>query len=93
MKDEEFVLLNFHADWCSPCMTMEPILQEIKEEVESYLKVVKVDVDQHKAMAIRFRVKSVPTFILFKEGEQIWRKSGLLSKRDLKEMMQEFHII
>lgn len=90
---ENFVLLDFHADWCGPCITMEPILEEIEEEFKEILKVVKVDVDQHKAMAIRFKIKSVPTLILFKDNEQIWRKSGLLSKRDLREMLSENDII
>lgn len=94
MTDKDlFVLLNFHADWCSPCITMDVILKELDNELFDKLKILKIDVDQHKAMAVRFKIKSVPTFILFREGEQVWRKSGLLSKRDLKDVMVEFGVV
>lgn len=82
------VLIDFYADWCSPCIAMEPILNEIEQDFHQALEVVRVDIDKNKALATNFRIRSVPTFILFDNGKEVWRKSGLLSKRDIKEVLQ-----
>ena len=79
------VLIDFHATWCGPCQTLAPILKEFKTEMGDAINVIKIDVDKNQELAQRFQVRSVPTLMLFKEGRQIWRKSGLVSKRDLSE--------
>ncbi len=82
------VLIDFHATWCGPCQTMAPILEEVKREFGENLKILKVDVDKNKSLAMRFMVRSVPTLILFKNGEQVWRQAGLLTKRELSERIK-----
>jgi len=79
------VLIDFHASWCGPCQTLAPILQDVKKELGENIKIVKVDVDKNKPLAAKFKVRGVPTLMLFKNGQQLWRKSGLMTKNDLKE--------
>lgn len=79
------VLIDFYATWCGPCQTLAPILEEVKQEMGEGVKIVKVDVEKNKPLAAKFKVRGVPTLMLFKNGQQIWRKSGLLTKSDLKQ--------
>lgn len=78
------VLIDFYATWCGPCQTLAPILEDVKRELGEGIKILKVDVDKNKPLAAKFKVRGVPTLMLFKNGQQLWRKSGLLSKNDLK---------
>ncbi|HLS31799.1 MAG TPA: thioredoxin [Flavobacteriaceae bacterium] len=87
-KVQSKVLIDFYADWCSPCIAMEPILNEIEQHFQKELEVVRVDIDENKTLAKNFRIRSVPTLILFDNGEEVWRKSGLLTKRDITEVLQ-----
>lgn len=77
------VLVDFSATWCGPCQTLAPILQEVKEHFGDKLSVIKIDVDKNQALARNFSVQGVPTLILYKDGTQVWRQSGLLTKHDL----------
>lgn len=87
IKESKPVLVDFFATWCGPCQTMSPILKEVKDEMGDAVKIIKIDVDKNKALAAKFQVRGVPTFMLFKNGKQIWKQAGLLSKRDLKEKL------
>lgn len=84
------VLIDFYADWCGPCITLEPILEEVQKELGDKFKLLRIDVDKNKALAVGFKVKSVPTLFLYKDGEQVWRQSGLVSKRELMEVIHRF---
>ncbi|NQD71289.1 thioredoxin [Sphingobacterium shayense] len=81
------VLIDFSATWCGPCQVLGPILKEVKEHYEDRLSVIKIDVDKNNALATQYRVQGVPTLILFKEGHQVWRQSGVLSKEQLIEII------
>lgn len=78
------VLVDFFATWCGPCQTMSPILKQVKDELGDAVAIIKIDVDKNKALATTFQVRGVPTFVLFKNGKQVWRQSGMVSKADLK---------
>ncbi len=77
------VLLDFYGEWCGPCQTQIPILQEVKDLLGDQVKVVKIDIDKNEVLAHKFGVRSVPTLILYKDGNPVWRKSGVTTKRDL----------
>ena len=83
------VLLDLYANWCGPCKVLSPILKEIKSDFNNSLVILKIDVDKNTAISDKFQVKGVPTLILFKSGKIIWRQSGLLTKKELKAILQE----
>lgn len=87
-EEKSKVLIDFYADWCSPCIAMKPILEEIEQNFQKEINVLNINIDENKALAVNFRIRSVPTLILFVNGKEIWRKSGLLSKRDIIEALQ-----
>ena len=77
------VLVDFYADWCGPCKMQSPILREISEELGGKARIIKIDVDKNQGVASRFQVRGVPTLILFKNGQPVWRQSGVASKQAL----------
>jgi thioredoxin 1 len=83
------VLVDFYATWCGPCQTLSPVVQEVAREMSGQLKVIKVDVDRNQAAAQQFQIRGVPTLILFKGGKVLWRKSGLMTKRELMASVQQ----
>ena len=86
----EPVLVDFWATWCHPCKMQAPILHEFKEEVGDKVKVVKVDVDQNEAIAIKLGISSIPTLYLFKDGQLKEKKVGLTAKAQLSEMVIKY---
>ncbi|MGC1515972.1 MAG: thioredoxin [Maribacter sp.] len=77
------VLVDFYADWCGPCKTLAPILGEVKKELGESIKIIKIDVDKNQPLAATYQVKGVPTLMLFKNGKQVWRQSGVIPKQEL----------
>ncbi|MEB8329895.1 thioredoxin [Flavobacteriaceae bacterium KMM 6897] len=90
IKSETPVLVDFYADWCGPCKTLAPILKQVKEELGDAIKVIKIDVDKNQALAGKFQVRGVPTMILFKNGKQLWRQSGVLQKNELVATIKSY---
>ncbi|MCL2396975.1 MAG: thioredoxin [Defluviitaleaceae bacterium] len=84
IKSEVPVVVDFFATWCGPCKMISPILDQLSDEFANQAKIVKVDVDQAKEMAINYNVKSVPTLIVFKNGEVVDKIVGALPKSEIK---------
>lgn len=88
IKGETPVLVDFFADWCGPCKTLAPILKEVKSDLGATIKVIKIDVDKNQSLATKYQVRGVPTMILFKNGKQIWRQSGVVPKHELLKVIK-----
>lgn len=90
IKSEQPVLIDFFAEWCGPCKAMMPILDKVKESVGDKARIVKIDVDKFSNLAEEYRIQTVPTFIIFKNGEPLWRHSGMIAEKELISMLETY---
>jgi thioredoxin 1 len=88
IKSDTPTLVDFYATWCGPCKTMHPILDKLKSDMGAQIRILKIDVDKNPALADQFKVKGVPTFVLFKGGEVLWRQSGAMDLSVLKNHLK-----
>lgn len=88
LRDNAVVFVDFYADWCKPCKKMNPILTRIANERAKTMKMLKVDVDKNDAMTNIFRIEAVPTYILFKNGKQVWRGEGEIPEGELRSILK-----
>lgn len=86
----QLVLVDFFATWCQPCKMMHPILEQLKAAVGDKLRIIKVDVDKHNDIAAQYRIQSVPTLMLFRNGEVLYRNSGVMDKAELMALLDPF---
>ncbi len=84
------VLVDFYATWCGPCQAMAPALEQVANDLHGEAKILKVDIDRNPNAAAHFRVQSVPTLIIFKNGEQVWRGSGAMPAFQLKQLLAQY---
>ncbi|MDW8230415.1 MAG: thioredoxin family protein [Saprospiraceae bacterium] len=85
---DTLTLVDFHATWCGPCRAMMPMLDEVQTEWADRLRIEKIDVDEHTALAVQQRVMGVPTLILFRRGQELWRHAGALTKEGLLQALR-----
>ena len=83
ISEDCLVLVDFFATWCQPCKMMHPVLEQLKDTVGDRVRIIKVDVDKHGQTAAQYGIQAVPTLILFRKGQTLWRQSGMMSKADL----------
>lgn len=90
IQSDKPVLVDFFAEWCGPCKMMSPILKEVKDNLGDEVTIIKVDVDKNPQAAAAYQVQGVPTLIVFKKGEAVWRQSGVVPKAGLINILQQF---
>ena len=84
------VIVDFFAEWCGPCKTMSPILKQVKDMQGDKVRIVKVDVVKNTALAMQYSLQSVPTLMIFKNGKQMWRQSGVINAGELNKIVEMF---
>ena len=90
INGEQLTLVDFFATWCGPCKMMHPIQEQLKEKMGDDIRILKVDVDKNEALSMQYRIQSVPTLMLFKKGEMLWRQSGAMRLADLKATISNY---
>ena len=88
INGEKPVLIDFSADWCGPCQQLAPILKELVDQMDGRIRVIKIDVDKNSALATKYQIFGVPTMLLFENGVEKWRQSGLSTANELKSEIE-----
>jgi thioredoxin 1 len=88
IDSETPVLVDFYAEWCGPCRMMPPVLKELKDRMGDQIKIFKVNVDKHNDVAAHFQVSSIPTLMIFKQGDLLWREPGVKNVSQLQQILQ-----
>ncbi|MBS1919355.1 MAG: thioredoxin family protein [Bacteroidetes bacterium] len=87
IKSDKPLIVDFSADWCQPCKLMEPVLREVKEKVGDRALVIKMDIDKCPECVSSYNIRAVPTLIIFKDGEILWRKSGVVPAHEILQQL------
>jgi thioredoxin 1 len=90
IKGDKPVLVDFFATWCGPCRMMQPILEQVSQQLGDQVRIVKIDVDRNQQLAAQLQVSSVPTLAIFKNGEIVWRQPGVQPAHVLSEKLKSF---
>lgn len=83
------ILVDFYATWCGPCQALSPVVSDTARDFKDQLKVIKVDIDRNQSAALKYSIQGVPTLILFQKGKILWRKSGLMTRKELGNSLQK----
>ena len=88
IEDSKPVLIDFFAEWCGPCKIMPPILNQLKANMGSSLRILKIDVDKNPDVASKYQVRGVPTLLLMRSGKILWKQSGVLQAGELQQVIE-----
>jgi thioredoxin 1 len=89
INSETPTLVHFFAEWCGPCKSMKPILDDLKSKIGDKAKIIKVDIDKNTNAAQIYNIRSVPTLLLFKGGKIIWQRSGVVQTNELVNIIEQ----
>lgn len=90
IAEDRLVLVDFFATWCQPCKMMHPVLEQVKATLGDKVRIIKVDVDKYGQTAAQYGIQAVPTLMLFRKGQTLWRQSGAMSKADLLAVINQY---
>lgn len=90
INSDQPVLIDFSAEWCQPCKMMPPILKDVKKQLEDKIRILKIDVDKNPAIAQKHQIQSVPTMMVFKKGNIVFRQSGVMQAVQIVQMLKQF---
>jgi thioredoxin 1 len=90
INSEKPVLVDFSAEWCGPCKALAPTLKQLATEMGDRIRIIKIDIDKNQALQRKYNVASVPTMMIFKNGKQLWRQSGVLTLAQLRQVVNGF---
>jgi len=90
IASEKPVLVDFSAEWCGPCKMMPPILKQVKDALGDQVTIIKIDIDKNPAAANAYKVQSVPTLMVFQNGQSKWRQSGVMQANQLQQVIQQY---
>ncbi|MCB9198625.1 MAG: thioredoxin [Flavobacteriales bacterium] len=88
LNKKEIVLIDFFAEWCGPCKMVAPILKDVKSKVPD-VSIIKIDVDKNQELASKYQIRGVPTLMLFRNGQQVWRQSGVLQANQIIQIIDQ----
>lgn len=91
ISSEKPLLVDFFATWCGPCKMMHPVLEDLAKMVGDNARIVKIDIDKNQELANAYNVRSVPTLMIFKDGELKWRTSGVTPAAALEEELKKYY--
>lgn len=83
------VLVDFKAEWCGPCHAMAPVLKNVARRMEGQVRVIKVDIDKNPEVSMQYKIRGVPTFILFHKGQILWRQSGAMPEGTMMDALED----
>ncbi len=90
ISDNKPVLVDFYADWCRPCQMMAPILEDVKSQIGDQATIIKINVDENQALAAQYGIQSIPSLLIFKQGEVVWREVGVHRPTELMAALKKF---
>jgi thioredoxin 1 len=90
IQSDKPVLIDFFAEWCGPCKSMAPILKEVKDKVGNSAQIIKIDVDKNPKLSAKYGIRSVPTLMIFKNGKEMWKKSGVFPSNQLVNLINQY---
>lgn len=92
IKSEKPVLVDFFATWCGPCKMMHPVLDELHTQIGEKARIIKIDIDKNQELAALYNVRSVPTFMIFQNGEMKWRSAGMQPGSSLEAELSKYYV-